>query len=319
MELKFSMPSGKDAPEKKEFQAVIVGGGPAAVTAGIYLKRKEVDVAIISDGIGGEVETTTDIDNYPGFPKITGPELSRKFREHLDSIGVAVINDRISRVEDRGRFVLHGSLSEYTADAVIIATGSRYRELDIPGEREFRGRGVSYCATCDAPFFRDKVVAVVGGGNTAMVDAQELAKIAKKVYLIHRRDEFRADPVEVRKTREAGVEFILNSEVKEVLGGSRVEKIRVVNNKTGEEREIGVDGLFVAIGMVPNSAIVEGLVELNGRKEIVVDMNCETSREGIFAAGDVTSVRDKQIIVAAGMGAVAALSAYEFLRKKGVV
>ena len=319
MELSFSMNLGSES-QKQNADVFIIGGGPASVTAAIYLKRKEVDVGIISETFGGEVGTTGPIDNYPGLPSIPGPELVKKFREHLNSLGVDLISDRINRVEktDNG-FRLIGS-KEYSAKAVIIATGSRYRHLKVPGEEELIGKGVSYCATCDAPLYKGRTVAIVGGGNTAMIDAQELAKIAKKVYVIHRRDEFRADAIEVERVKKFGnVEFILNSVVTEVAGSGHVEKVKIHNKQTDEDFWLETDALFVAIGMIPNTELVKGMVELNDYGEIKVDMNCRTSHPLIYAAGDVTNVRDKQIIIAAGMGATAALSAYDDLRTRGLI
>ncbi len=295
---------------------IILGGGPAGVAAAIYSKRAGVNPLLISMDVGGEVGLTSDIENVPGFTKITGFELSKKLLSHLKYFDIEILYREIKKIEKtEGGFKVITNDGEYEARSLIIATGRKPRKLNVPGEKEFEGKGVSYCAVCDGFFFSGKVVAIVGGGNTAVTDAIYMSGVAKKVYVIHRRDQFRADKMLVdRMKSKENVELVLNSQVAEILGSERVEGIRL---KDG--REIKLDGVFVAIGEEPNVEPFKDLVKINENNEIVVDRFQHTSVEGIFAAGDITDFPYKQIIIAEEQGAVAALEAVKYLGSKSFI
>ncbi len=298
------------------YDVAIIGAGPAGLNAAIYARRHGLKTLVLSNETGGEVAEAGEIENYLGYKSINGADLAKKFEDHAKKFNPDMEFEYVKKVEKDGdNFKIVGESRTYESKTVIIATGRIHRRLEIPGENEFVGHGVSYCVTCDAPFFQDKVVAVVGGGNTAVTSAKLLSKIAKKVYLIHRRDQFRADEIEVENVKQlSNVEFVLNSVVTEVKGDKVVKSI-VVKNKNGEVTELSVDGVFINIGEIANSTFLDGMVNLNERGEIVVNELCETNEPGIYAAGDVTNKRDKQIITAAAQGAIAAISAYEYLSK----
>jgi len=300
----------------KIYDVAIIGAGPAGLSASIYARRKNLSVIIISNEIGGEVAESGDIENYLGFKSIKGEELVRKFEEHARKFSPDITFDYIKEIKkDNENFKIVGE-KEYIAKTVIVATGRIHRRLEIPGEKEFVGHGVSYCVTCDAPFFQDKIVAVVGGGNTAVTSAILLSAIAKKVYIIHRRDKFRADEIEVDRMKKIeNIELIMNSNVVEIKGDKVVKSIMIKNVKTNEIKELPIEGIFINIGEIANSTFLDKMVKINDRGEIIVDEICRTNNPGIFAAGDVTNIRDKQIITSAAQGAIAALSAYEYLYK----
>jgi len=302
------------------FDVIIIGGGPAGLTAAIYAARREMKTFVVAKEVGGQVVWASEIENYPGFKSIKNFELIRRMREQVEGLGVKIIIDEIVKLEHDGEnFAVHTNKEKFEARSVILALGLSPRRLAIPGEGEFNGRGVSYCANCDGPLYRGKTVAVVGGGNSAVDAAEFLSKIAAKVYLIHRRDEFRAfeSLVEEAKNRE-NIEVLTDSEVKEIFGEKKVEKIKVKNGRTGEEREIALDGVFVEIGRIALTDLAKDLVKRDQRGQILVDEKCRTSAEGIFAAGDTTQVEFKQITIACGQGTIAALSAYQYLQlKKG--
>ncbi len=300
---------------EKVYDVGIVGSGPAGLSASIYARRKGLSVILISNEVGGEVAEADEIENYLGFKSIKGDELSKKFEGHAKKFNPDIVFDFVKEIKQDGEnFKIIGE-KEFTAKTIIVATGRIHRRLEIPGEKEFTGHGVSYCVTCDAPFFQDKVVAVVGGGNTAVTSAILLSSIAKKVYIIHRRDEFRADKIDVdRMLEKKNIEPVMSSNVIEIKGDKIVKSI-MVKKTSGETSEINVDGVFINIGEIANSTFLSEMVNLNNRGEIIVDEVCQTNKNGIFAAGDVTNIRDKQIITAAAQGAIAALSAYEYLYK----
>ncbi len=308
------------APVKRggEYDFIIIGGGPAGITAGIYAVRKNLKTLVIEKSeFGGTVNLTFEIENYPGFRRISGEDLAKKFHDHASDLGVEFAMDEIHEIRKEDNwFILKGWEGEYKAKAILLATGSRHRKLGIPGEEEFTGKGVSYCAVCDAPFFKGKVVAIVGGGNTAVKDALYMAEICSKVYLIHRRDQFRADEMDVEELKKKeNVEFVLNSVVTEIIGDSKVTGVKVKNRETGEEKVIAVDGVFVDIGEIPNNDLAKKLgVELDERGFVKVNDNMETNVPGVYAAGDITG-KLAQIVVAAAQGAIAAVSAYEYIRK----
>jgi len=301
------------------YDTIVIGSGPAGITASIYAIRREMKILVIGKEMGGQVVWASEIENYPGIQKIDNIEFISRFKKHAESFGVEIKTAEIQRIEKKedGTFKLFSDKEEFETKTIIIAMGLSPRRLAIPGEQEFNGRGVSYCANCDGPIYRDKAVAVVGGGNAALDAAEVLSKIASQVYLIHRRQEFRAFDTLVKQVeKRENIELILDSEIKEILGDKKVDKIKVLNNKTNEEKEIGVDSVFIEIGRIAHTDLMNDFVERNEKKEIIVDELCKTSCPGIFAAGDVTQGIFKQITIACGQGTVAALAAYQYLQEK---
>lgn len=304
--------------EKRDL--VIIGGGPAGLTAAIYAARKALDALVLEAGtFGGQMVLTHSIENYPGFPNpVAGVELANLMAEQAKTMGAELRElEAVTKLEFKNDAKLVFTAKEvYETKALIIATGSVYQHLNIPGEKEFTGRGVSYCATCDAPFYKGKIVTVVGGGNTALQDALYLSEITSKVFLIHRRSEFRADEVfQNRVFKRENIELVLNSEVKAIKGKEKVEAIDVFNKQTSKIKEVKVDGIFIAIGQVPVSKLWQDAIKTNERGYIIVNDHQETNIPGVFAAGDVTGAKG-QIIIAAGQGAIAALSAYDHIKAK---
>ena len=302
--------------EKKIYDVLIIGGGPAGLTAAVYCMRKGVATGLIVKKIGGQMTETSGIENYMGYRYVNGSELVAKFKDQVMQFGIdyeegssitSIAGGEIKKVflEDKRTF---------SARALIIATGKSWRKLNVPGEEEFRGRGVAYCSTCDAPFFSGKSVVVVGGGNSGIEAAIDLANVASRVIVVQFLEKLTGDSVLIERLRNFGnVEVIYNSEVLEIRGGVSMETVRVRDRQSGTVSDMTAQGIFVEIGLIPNSGFAGGLLELNGQGEIIVDCSCRTSAAGIFAAGDVTSVQFKQIIVAAGEGAKAALSACSYL------
>ncbi len=301
----------------KEYDVLIVGGGAAGLTAAIYTSRKKLKTAIISIDLGGQTLLTNHIENYPGVGKMAGAELMAKFQSQATGFGAEVIMGEVSEIkEDDKEFAVKLSNGEeYKGKAVIIASGKTARKLGIPGEDKFLGRGVSTCATCDANFFKGKVVAVVGGGNSALEAAELLNEFATKVYLIHRREEFRADEITVDKVKSLEkVEIITSHVPTKVIGDKFVEGLKIKDVNSGEEKTIDVDGVFVEIGYELKTDWLKDIIELNDLGEIKIDDRCRTSHPGIFAAGDVTSVPYKQTVISAGEGAKAGLEAYAYIK-----
>ena len=304
--------------EKKNVrEVIIIGSGPAGLTAGIYTARADLHPLIIAGlEYGGQLMSTTEVENFPGFPDgIMGPELMQNMMKQAERFGSEYIYDNATKVDfsENIKKVFVGE-KEFQTKSVILALGSSPRKLNVPGEDKFYGRGVSVCATCDAAFYRDKVVAVVGGGDSAMEESNFLTKFASKVYVIHRRDQFRASKAMQKKVLEnPKIEVLWNSEVKEILGDGLVNGVRIFNNKTTEESVVDINGLFLAIGHVPNTSILKGQVELDEAGYIVARDNTKTSVEGVFVAGDVQDYRYQQAITAAGFGAMAALDLEKWL------
>jgi len=303
----------------KVYDVLIIGGGPAGLTAAVYCMRKGVDTAIIIKSIGGQVAETSSVENYLGYKYINGVELVDKFKEQViqfsigyeEGQGVSLIEDGAVKniILEDGRTVQSRTL--------IIASGKSWKKLGIPGEKKLTGHGVAYCTTCDAPLFKEKKVVIVGGGNSGVEAAIDLAGIASGVTIIQLLDELTADQILLDKLGSFGnVEMIFNSRVTEIKGDDRVEEVTVENIGTGTVSDVKTDGIFIEIGLDPNSGFAKGVVETNSSGEIIVDSRCATNRPGIFAAGDVTSVPFKQIIIAGGEGAKAALSACEYILKK---
>lgn len=309
-----------DLSEVREHELVIIGGGAAGLTAGMYAMRYGLDLVLLTVGVpGGQTATATTIENFPGFPDgITGAELIMRLTQQAENFGVVFENAEVETIESTGgRWRLHCGDRDYLTTAVIIAVGAHPRRLKIPGERDLFGRGVSYCATCDGFFFRGQTVAVIGGGNTAIEEAIYLAGITEKVYVIHRRDELRAEQLLAERAFGVeNIEFIWDTVPTEILGeDSGVTGLALHNKVTEEDSEIEVDGVFVAIGYEPNTGFLGDLVELN-EGFIVTDERMRTSQPGIFAAGDVRDTPLRQVATAVGDAAIAADSAYRYVAER---
>lgn len=314
----FCMAGGKNA--KNVFDVIIVGGGIAGLTAAIYCGRKLLKTLVLSIDVGGQNLLTEDEENYPGYTQKSGPKLMQTVYEQAISFGAEFVFGRAVKLEKmkNGMFkIFLGNDEQYVSKSVILAHGKVAKKLGISGEDKFIGRGISTCANCDAPLMRNKIVAVLGGGNSALEAAELLTKFATKVYLIHRRDSFRADEVTVEKVKKSkNIEMLLNSTVSEILGGEKFEGVVVENLNTKEKKKLKLDGLFLEIGHILDTEWVKDFVDRNQLGEIKTNKNCETKTEGIFAAGDVTDGPFKQTVAAAGEGAVAGLTTYNWLMKK---
>ncbi|MGH2729517.1 MAG: thioredoxin-disulfide reductase [Actinomycetota bacterium] len=298
-------------------RVAIIGSGPAGLTAAIYAARGNLSPLVI-EGVeaGGQLMLTTDVENYPGFVDgIMGPELMELMRKQAARFGTEYLTENVTRVDFSAKpFKLTTSDQTIRAHSVVIATGAKARMLEVPGERELLGHGVSTCATCDGFFFRDQELLVVGGGDSAMEEAIFLTKFATKVTIIHRRGELRASKImQERAFENDKIDFVWDSVVEEVLGNGRVEGARIKNIKTGESSDLGAGGLFVAIGHIPNTSLFEGRLEMSGGYIVTTKDSTETSVEGVFAAGDVVDFRYRQAITAAGMGCMAAMDAERYL------
>ncbi|UCD04688.1 MAG: FAD-dependent oxidoreductase [candidate division WOR-3 bacterium] len=307
----------RKAEPENEYDVIIVGGGTAAMSAAIYTARKSLDVLLIAKDLGGQINYTALVENYLGLPNIGGKEMVEQFVMHMEqfpiaeALGVAVVK---IESKDKRFTVITEDKKKYTAKSIIFCAGKQYRKLGVPGEDRFMGRGVAFCATCDAPLYKGKKVAVVGGGNSAFTSARDLLNFATEVHLIHRRDTFRADSELVKEVRSAKhVKVHTNTVVREILGEEKLTGIRL-QSVNGEQREdLPVDGVFLEIGLVPNTKPVKELVNLSKNGEILTTRESKTSLPGFFAAGDATDLPEKQIIIAAGEGAKAALTAYNYL------
>lgn len=306
--------------EQNRYDLLIVGSGPAGLGAAIYAIRAGIKTAVIdrSPVSGGQVLTTYEVDNYLGLPGTSGSDLSDKFRIHADSLGVQFITADVQGVESRAdKKIVHTDGGDFETTAVILATGASHSKLGVPGEEKLSGLGVSYCATCDGAFFRKRTVAVVGGGDVAVEDAIFLAGICKKVYLIHRRDKLRAaDSLQKKLLSLENVEVIWNSEVREILGEDMVEGVSICDNKRKSQDTLAVNGVFIAVGIVPNTDMFKGLVEMDEKGYILAGETCETSQEGIFAVGDIRRKPMRQIITAVADGANAVNSLQNLLMKQ---
>ena len=297
------------------YDCIVIGGGPAGMSAAIYLIRKKVKTLLISPDFGGQAAKSSEIENYLGFETISGPELMQKFANHIEKLGVEnKMGEEVSTIsQTEAGFKIKTDVSEYEAKSVLVASGKMPRHLDVPGEEEFAGKGVSYCAVCDGPLFHDKTVAVIGGGNSALDAALEIEKYAAKVYLVNLEKDFIGD--EVRKDKVKGsekIETILEAKTTEFFGENMLKGLKY-ETKDNQTKELVCDGAFVEIGWTPATGLVKDLVELNALKEIKIDLENKTNVPGIFAAGDVTDIKEKQIIIAAGEGAKAALNAWQYL------
>jgi len=314
----------KKDKEEIIYDAIIIGGGPAGLTAGIYLSRARMDTLLIEKALpGGQAILTEIIENYPGFPHgITGPELMQKMEEQAVRFGLKIEYGEVAEIKtkkDKIKIVRINN-QEYKTLTIILASGAEASKLEVPGEEELRGRGVSYCATCDAPFFKDQKIVVVGGGDTAIEEALYLTKFVREATIVHRRDRLRATKIlQERVFANKKINFAWDSVVIKILGNEKVEGILIQNKKTGEEKEIPCQGVFVFVGNVPNSKFINELTKLDQKGYILTDGNMMTSQEGIYACGDVRKKILRQVVTACGEGATAAFAAQKYIEEiKGV-
>ena len=319
--------SKKETKEEIIYDAIIIGGGPAGLTAGIYLCRARMNTLLIEKALpGGQAILTEIVENYPGFPQgITGPELMQKIEEQALRFGLKIEYGEVVKVEikeeKQGKIkTVKTDNQEYKTLAIILASGAEASKLEVPGEEELRGRGVSYCATCDAPFFKDQKIVVVGGGDTAIEEALYLTKFVREVTIIHRRDRLRATKIlQERVFANKKINFAWDSVVTKILGKEKVESVLVQNKKTSEEKVISCQGVFVFVGNIPNSKFLNELIKLDKKSYILTDDNMLTSQEGIYACGDVRKKILRQVVTACGEGATAAFAAQKYIEElKGV-
>jgi thioredoxin reductase (NADPH) len=306
--------------ETKVYEVIIIGGGPAGLTAGLYTSRSRFNTLLIEIGLlGGQMTTTEVIENYPGFPQgINGDELSRLMEEQAKRFGLEVVSQEVVEVKLEGeRKLVKTDESTYLCEALIICTGTEYRKLGIPGEKEFTGKGVSYCATCDGAFFKDSQIVVVGGGDSALTEALFLTKFAKELTIIHRRDALRGTKIyQERVLSNPKIKMLWNSVVQKIKGDSIVRSIVIKNVKTGEINEFNAEGVFLFVGVSPRTQFLKNLITSDEAGYIVTDENCETSIKGIFAAGDCRKRLLRQIATAVGDGATAAFATEKYLEER---
>ena len=300
------------------YDVIIIGNGPAGLAAAIYGKRAGLSTLVLSDSpmAGGQITSTYEVDNYPGLPRVSGFDLGDKMKEHADMLGAEYASGRVTEIVDNGETKVLKTVDngDYEGRTIIIATGADHRKLMVPGEKELTGMGVSYCATCDGAFFRKKTVAVVGGGDVALEDAIFLSRFAEKVYLIHRRDEFRGAKVLQDQVKAIDkIEIVYDTVVDEIVGKDAVEKLVVTNKKSGEKSELAVNGVFMAVGIVPNVSNIKGLPSQDEGGYLIAGEDCVTSIPGIYAAGDVRTKLLRQVITAAADGANAITSVEKYL------
>ncbi len=308
-------------PENNRYDLVIIGGGPGGLSAGIYAQRASLKTVMVERGApGGQITLTDEVENYPGFEHITGAELAMNMSQHAESLGLETIYDEVVAIEpgDKYHRVKLADGQNLTTQSVIIATGGYPRKLGIPGENDYYGKGVSYCATCDGFFFREKTVVVVGGGDTAVEEALYLAKITNKVYLAHRRDALRASPILQKRTFEnEKIDMLWNTVLTAIEAGEDgVNNVGLKDTQTGETRNLTVDGVFIFIGYLPNDKIVPEVIQRNAEGYILTDDRCQTNVPGIFAIGDLKEKFARQIVTAAGDGCTAALAASYYVELK---
>jgi thioredoxin reductase (NADPH) len=302
------------------FEVIIIGSGPAGYTAGIYTSRAKLRTLIISGTLpGGQLMTTSEVENYPGFPNgIFGPELMMNMRQQAERFGTVIVDDEVIRVDFSKRpFLVTTQSQNYEADSVLICTGASPRKLGIEGEQQFAGRGVSYCATCDGPFFKGEDIVVVGGGDTALEEATFLTKFGKSVKIIHRRESLRGSKILQEKAFEnPKIQFLWNSVVADITGDKKIGTVVIKDINNGKQQKIPAGGLFVAIGHEPNTAIFRGQLEMDDKGYIILKSQTKTSVEGVFAAGDVHDYKYRQAVTAAGFGCMAALDVEKWLTER---
>jgi thioredoxin reductase (NADPH) len=306
--------------KREIYEVIIIGGGPGGLTAGLYTSRARLSTLLIESALfGGQMTTTELIENYPGFPQgVTGDELSRLMEGQAKRFGMETVTEEVVRVSLEGDMkVVQTYESTYRCEALIISTGTEYRKLGVPGEKEFAGKGVSYCAICDGAFFRDSQIVVVGGGDSALTEALFLTKFAKELTIIHRRDALRGTKIyQERALANPKIKFLWNSIVQEIKGDSMVRSIIVKNVKTGEIKEFETEGAFLFVGLVPRTQFLKGIVQMDEGGYVLTNEHCETSAKGIFAVGDCRKKLLRQIATAVGDGATAAFAAEKFLELK---
>ncbi|MFA7244366.1 MAG: FAD-dependent oxidoreductase [Patescibacteria group bacterium] len=294
------------------YDIIIIGGSAAGLTAAIYATRRALKTLVLTAEIGGLMAKNSEIENWPGELKINGVELANRMKTQVENFGADLKLELVQKISsDKSGFSVVTSKGIYQGKTILLAFGKSPRVLKVPGEEKYLGRGVSYCATCDAPLYREKNVAVIGGGNSALDAAVLLSKIAAKVYIIHRKSEFRGDEYLIKKvTNSDKIEAIMDSELKEIRGNEIVGGVVLKDGK-----EIKVDGVFIEIGYIVNDSLIEGIVDIDQLGQVIVNHNQETSVPGIYAAGDLTNMPFQQLVIAAGEGATAALSAYDYIQK----
>ena len=301
---------------EKEYDLVIIGGGCAGYPAAIYASRFNLKTLVIAKEMGGLITTTHLVENYPGFISLSGPELASKLEEHVKANNVEILNDIVNSVEKlkNGKFVIKTDINEYEIEskAIVLATGTKHRHLDAPGEKEFSSKGVSYCATCDGNFFRNKEVVIVGGSDSAAKEAMVLSQVCSKVTMLVR-SKLKAEPINIERIKKIeNVEILEGVQIKEIKGDKKVNSVLLDN---GDEMQ--VSGVFIAVGMLPQNEIAKSLgVELNKKGEVIIDKLSTTNVKGVFAAGDLTDAPWKQGIVAAAEGSIAGYSAFEYINSK---
>lgn len=307
----------------EHYNVIIIGGGAAGLTAGIYTSRAKLSTLIVTEGMpGGQMILTHEVANYPGVEQTSGYQIANTMKKQAESFGSKIIsNIKIDNLQLEGnkKVVRLNNNQEYTADTIILATGGKPRELGVEGETGFKGRGISYCATCDGDFFQDKEIIVVGGGNSALEEADSLTKYANKVTIVHQFDNFQAFEHAVKKAKaNPKIDFIMESTVKEFVGEENLKYANIINLKTQKITKLDIDGAFIFIGYVPNTGFLKGIVDLNDRKEVIVDKKLKTNIEGVYAAGDSNEKPYRQITTAVGDGTIAALSAIEYINQKTI-
>jgi len=313
----------KEPEPETTYDLLILGGGPAAMSAAVYAARKMMNLAIITKDFGGQVRETSEIENWLGFQSINAKDLADRFEEHVKGFDIAVslgtATTQVGKEADTFRVLIDDGRT-YSSRALILATGKRHRPLNVPGEKELVGRGVAYCATCDAPLFKGKTVAVAGGGNSAFTTAIDLLKVGAEVALVNFIKGWQADEALQQRVKQIGKVSLLDyHQVMRIEGTDGVTAVVVKNRGNDKEKKLDANGVFVEIGLLPNSEPFKDIVKLNEHGEVIVDCSCTTSVEGLFGAGDVTTVPHKQIVIAAGEGAKAALSAYDYLINKSLI
>jgi thioredoxin reductase (NADPH) len=319
MELKYSSQTGSENPEERHVNLLVLGSGPAGFAAALYAARAELEPILLTGfEFGGQAALTSTIENYPGFPDgVGGGQLGELFQKQAERFGAKVVYETASEVDLSVRpFRIVADSATYRADTLVIATGASSMHLNVPGEKELTGRGVSYCATCDGWFFKEKRVVVVGGGDSAIEEALFLTRYASSVTIVHRRDALRAGPLlQKRVFANEKVHIIWNSVVTEIVGDTTVKFVRLEDRVTGKTSEVDTDGVFVFIGHTPNTGLFNGQVEMDAKHYIVTDQLMHTSVPGVFAAGEVTDSTFRQVITSAGMGASAAMQAIKYLEE----
>ena len=312
-----------DPDQELTYDLLILGGGPAAMSAAVYAARKMMSCAMITKDFGGQVRETSEVENWLGFQNINAKDLADSFEEHVKSFDIPVkLGTAITAITKQGDTfaVSTDEGTSYHSHTVLLSTGKRHRPLNVPGEKKLVGKGLAYCATCDAPFFKKKKVVVAGGGNSAFTTVLDLLKVEASITVVNAIKGWQADTSLVERVKRAGTVRLLDShEIVKIEGTDQVTGVVVKDRESGTEEHLAAHGIFVEIGLLPNSELVKNLVELNEHGEVVVDCLSQTSVEGFYAAGDVTTVPHKQIVIAAGEGAKAALSAYDYLMRKSLI